>query len=434
MPSGVVQMANSMKHDDAARISQRPRWLILALLVSAVGLGVSAFSLAAQLGWISTPPAAVACGAPTPGAMRWFGIVAGIPAPWLTSMAFSLALVLCGLALLRPGRSGNVRKYLTAVALVNAAVCLSVGYQLLAVWRASCVPCVTAYGAGMLLLMLCLAASPSAVERLAPGVRRDLARLVQRPAIFLTMLGTGGVLAGLTVSVSRAAGEAGARALRQVNPQAIASLDMSRSTDRAVLKAWHENVGRLEIPASATNGVGGPGTRVLVIKFNDYSCSLCKQTSENYAPVFARLEREYPGAVAITQREFPLDRACNPSTPGRGQTGACDASLLALASRSREHHDSFVQWLYAHPKAPPAEMWATFKKMTGTVPSAQERATLMARLSEDITLGRQLGITLTPTFLVNGIRVNAVSANMFEEILRLEIERSRELSWRQPPQ
>ncbi len=165
-----------------------------------------------------------------------------------------------------------------------------------------------------------------------------------------------------------------------------------------------------------------------VIKFNDYGCGHCLATARAYAPVFARLQAEFPGAVTFEQREYPGEAACNPRLAGLGRPGACEAALLSYAAMARGRKEAFARWLYANPTANPRSVQQAFAEIVGPLPDAALRANLGERLEEDVVLAERLGVDATPVFWINGVLVNALPAHVFEALLRLELRDQRALS------
>ena len=65
--------------------------------------------------------------------------------------------------------------------------------------------------------------------------------------------------------------------------------------------------------------VPSEGAKVLIVKFNDFQCPACGHSYLSYKPILAKYEAQYPGAVRMVLKDYPLNPTCNSaSTPAYG--------------------------------------------------------------------------------------------------------------------
>jgi protein-disulfide isomerase len=164
---------------------------------------------------------------------------------------------------------------------------------------------------------------------------------------------------------------------------------------------------------------------VVVVKFNDYQCPPCRLTHERYTPVIARLQGDHPGAIKLLVKDFPLAAACNAAVTGSLHPAACDAAAAVRLARRGGKEAEMSDWLFAHqPSLTPDSVRAALRSITGRDHGADEYEAALAEVKQDAALGARLGVASTPTFFVNGMRVEAPTARLFEVALEYELART----------
>ncbi len=170
--------------------------------------------------------------------------------------------------------------------------------------------------------------------------------------------------------------------------------------------------------------VPAEGAKVLVVKFNDFQCPACGQSYLQYKPIFAKFEAERPGAVKLVLKDYPLNRDCN---DGLGQTihsAACEAAVAVRLAGAHNKTEAMEEWLYTHQPAmtPPSVRQAAHDIGQITDFEAKYQSTL-SLVKGDVALGRQLGIKSTPTFFINGVKVEgALPPQYFEQAIAYELQ------------
>jgi protein-disulfide isomerase len=144
---------------------------------------------------------------------------------------------------------------------------------------------------------------------------------------------------------------------------------------------------------------------VTVVEFSDFECPYCRRGAEAVREVHAK----HPDDVRLVFKNFPIDTACHDALLQQLHPFACRAAFLArCAGASRperfwQAHDA----LFAAPELSeevlagiPLELSIPQKELARCMASPE----VVSKVKEDISLGRSLGVTGTPTFFVNGRR------------------------------
>jgi protein-disulfide isomerase len=154
-------------------------------------------------------------------------------------------------------------------------------------------------------------------------------------------------------------------------------------------------VKRVEVPVGLSPSHGDPNALVTVVEFADFQCGYCARS----LPLQKRLLAEYPGRVRWVFKHFPLD----------SHTLAKGASRASLAAHAQgkfwEYHDR----LFANRQQLSPALQEQLARELG-LDLARFRVALqsdaLTRLvSDDTELGRKAGVQGTPTFFINGRKV-----------------------------
>jgi protein-disulfide isomerase len=121
-----------------------------------------------------------------------------------------------------------------------------------------------------------------------------------------------------------------------------------------------------------------------------------------------------------------LNRDCNDAIAQTMHPSACDAAVAVRLSLEHKKIEPMEEWLYSHQPAmtPPSVRQAA--RDIGQVSDfdARYQATL-SLVKGDVALGRQLGIKSTPTFFINGVKVEgALPPQYFDQAIAYELQRA----------
>jgi protein-disulfide isomerase len=168
------------------------------------------------------------------------------------------------------------------------------------------------------------------------------------------------------------------------------------------------------------------GAKVLIVKFNDFQCPACGHSYLAYKPILAKYESQYPGAVRMVLRDYPLNSQCNPNSPTTLHPAACDAAVAVRLARMRNKGEEMEDWLYTHQSGMtgPSVRQAA-RDIAGITDFDAKYASIMEQVKGDVGLGTQLGIHSTPTFFINGVKVEGEWApQYFDQAIAYELQQA----------
>lgn len=147
--------------------------------------------------------------------------------------------------------------------------------------------------------------------------------------------------------------------------------------------------------------LGTPGAPVTLVEFGDFECPYCRQT----APTIRTLMTEYGDRVQFIFRDFPLT-SIHTMAQEAAEAGACIWHLKpdsfwsfhdrAYQNQSLLSADSLIQWSV---QAGADET---------TVRACLTNATYANEVQEDLAAGINAGVRGTPTFFLNGRKIEGV--------------------------
>lgn len=159
---------------------------------------------------------------------------------------------------------------------------------------------------------------------------------------------------------------------------------------------------------------GSSQPTVRVVEFLDFQCPYCKQA----VPTVASLIKQYEGvAVQFSFRHFPIEST---------HPVAFDASLASLCAKEQNLFMPYHDILYEHQDQITPENLPVFAAAVGLDMERYSRCMADRRyastIRKDQSDGVSLGIVGTPTFFINGIKVEgAQEATVFQTIIDKEL-------------
>lgn len=252
----------------------------------------------------------------------------------------------------------------------------------------------------------------------AEAARRGLAveELVEREAAALGPVGDAEIAAFYEENRERV----GERSLEELSDTIRAYLESRRNQDAIeAIEARAEVVRFLEPPrfqvAAGGPAMGPPDARITIVEFSDFQCPFCQRAS---AVVKAVRER-YPGDVRLVYKQFPLE-TIHPQARAAAEASLCAADQ----DRFWEYHDK----LFENSKQLAEEDLVRYAGELELDPKRFEQCVAdrayRVQVDEDMELGRELGVSGTPAFFVNGIMLSgAKPLESFVEVIEAELER-----------
>ena len=396
---------------------------LFALACALVGLGASGTAAYVHYQHIADPGyisfcdvnASVSC---TQVYASRYGTFAGVSVAVFGVIWFAFATLLTLAILLgSPTVQESAPAYLFAASTIGLAVVLYLGYASLVILGLVCILCVVTYAAVIALFLISGAATSipmTTVPRRAVG---DLKGLRHSPLAMalaaLFLVGTASALAFFPREASSIVA-AGAPSSEPGDPA-------PSPTDQARLA---EFVRFYEAQPRMTLNVPAEGAKVLIVKFNDYLCPACGESFRAYKSVLAKYEASNPGAVRLVTRDFPLETECNTGGP---HPAACEAAVAVRLARPKGRAEALEEYLFANQQGMTADKVKQVARDVGQVTDfdARYQATL-EQVKADSAYGRQLGVGSTPTFFINGVKLDGMlPAVYFDQAIAYELGRAK---------
>ncbi len=344
-----------------------------------------------------------------------FSTVRGIPVALFGGMAFVVAalLAISGLTARQEVRE-SIPGYLFVLSTLSLAVILYLGYASFVLLKAVCLLCLTTYAAVIGLFLVSGAATSFPMTTLPRRASRDVRAFAGSPlAIIIAVLFLAGAATTLAWFPREAVAAPG-------DPAGQAAAPVPTQDQTSEFQRWYASQPRVPLI------VPPEGAKVLVVKFNDFQCPACGQSYLQYKPIFAKYEAEHPGQVKLVMKDYPLNRDCNEALGQSIHSAACEAAVAVRLARAHNKTEAMEEWLYTHQPAmtPPSVRQAA--RDIGQVADFDEKYQITLSLVKgDVALGRQLGIKSTPTFFINGVKVEgALPPQYFDQAIAYELQRA----------
>ncbi|MBC7693035.1 MAG: thioredoxin domain-containing protein [Methylotenera sp.] len=162
---------------------------------------------------------------------------------------------------------------------------------------------------------------------------------------------------------------------------------------------------------------------ITIVEFFDFQCPSCKQGAMNLHSILNR----YPNQVRLVLRYFPLDPACNRKMEHSLHIVGCEAARVAVCAHKQGKFVPVYESLFENQEGMKKGLPATIAANQGVNPAELETCVnspaTAQRISRDIEDAIQLGVQSTPTFFINGHKIEgaypvAVWENMIEKLLK----------------
>lgn len=144
-----------------------------------------------------------------------------------------------------------------------------------------------------------------------------------------------------------------------------------------------------------------PDSQVTFVEFLDFECEGCRAVY----PEIEKLRAEYGDRVNFVIRYFPLQAHVNAERAARAVEAA--AQQGQLEAMYRKMYDTQAQW--GEKQTPPDDVFRGFAAELGLDMPAFDAAyadpATLERIRLDMADGRALGVQGTPTFFLNGTRI-----------------------------
>jgi uncharacterized membrane protein/protein-disulfide isomerase len=339
-----------------------------------------------------------------------YAALAGVPVALLGALWYlAVLLVLAGSRWGWPSLKENSPGYVFLMSTAGLGFVLYMAYASLVLLKIVCLLCVVTYIAVAAMFIVSGTRTSYPMITIPRRLLQDAKAAVASPAALALMLV---FVVGATAAVAFFPRGAGGTA-----PAGGQSATADRQSE--FLRFW-ENAPRTQIPVSAD------GAAVVIVRFSDYQCPACAQSYKEYKPILSRYSAQYPGAIKVVQKDYPLETECNSGLGRDIHLAACEAAAAVRAARAKGRGEAMEDWLYTnHQILTPAAVRQAAAEVGGVTDFDAQYSSLIASVKGDIALGVILGIKQTPTFYINGIKLEgALPVPYLEMALQQELKRA----------
>ena len=387
------------------------RSALLALTFALVGLGASVAAAYVHYQVLQNPlytsfcdiNSTVSC---TEVYQSRFGTLLGVPVSIFGGIWFVCAALLSvGSTVARPQVRESIPGYLFAMSTLALAAALYLLYASVFILKAYCPMCLLTDAAIIGLFIVSGAATSIPMTTLPGRLTRDLRVLVGSPlAIAVTVLFLAGAVTTLAFFPREGSSEPGAAA--------AATADQRNELEQFMATATR-------IPLIIPRG----SAKVLIVKFNDFQCPACGHSYLSYKPILAKYESQNPGAVRMVLNDYPLNPNCNTAS-SMVHPAACHAAVAVRLAREHNRGEQMEDWLYTHqPEMTPDSVKKAAREVGQITDFDARYAATLELVKADVALGNQLDIHSTPTFFINGVKVEGEWATQyFDEAIAYELQ------------
>lgn len=160
--------------------------------------------------------------------------------------------------------------------------------------------------------------------------------------------------------------------------------------------------------------LGPSSAAVTIVEFGDFQCPFCKLAASDLRDIRA----QFPGKVAVVFRQFPLP--IHPFAAAAARASECAARQGTF--------EKYAEVLFDSQAAFGRTTWSEFAEEAGVPNAAAFQACLSdpsvgALVLKDAAAGERLGVTATPTFLINSLEVTGYPGKAkIEEFVRSALD------------
>jgi uncharacterized membrane protein len=347
-----------------------------------------------------------------------YGSVLGVPvaaggAIWSAAV---LLLAFWGMRQPRSDQAGRVAGYIFGLATIGLAAVFYFAYASFFVLGQACPVCMTMYVsvAGIFLVSASAATSLTSIPK---RLGEDFAAMTRsQTATTLAVVWLAASIALLVLFRPQTldaiqepvAAEAPAEpVLETLSPEQIAEWDKYLDSQMPVTEL---------LPTGEV--------KVRVVKFNDYQCPACRQTWALYRGIIARYEAEYPGTFIYESRDFPLELECGAGNAGHG--ASCEAAAAVRMARANNKHKELEAWLFNNQsfEMTREDVKRGLSEVAQITNFDEQYPKVIDEVRADAQLGQKLGVSSTPTFYINGIKLGSLRPTYFDATIQHALKKA----------
>ena len=361
-----------------------------------------------------------------------YGSVRGVPVAAGGVVWSTLVLLLAGWGMRKPKSDAatQVGEYVFLLSVVGLEVVLYYGYTAYFVMQKVCLLCTATY-VGVFGVFFVSAGATSMPFTSIPGrLLRDARSLLSTPAaLALTLLwlaGSASLVAFFpreeaTEGATEATASAAAPAAAPGEPAQAVPAGQAKvlsAVQKADFERWYAAQPVTPVVMASD------GAKVVVMKFNDYQCPPCRQTYLNYKAIAQKFTASHPGQVKFVTRDFPLEPECNSGGPHKA---SCEAAAAVRMARQKGRAEALEDWLFDNqPAMNPDLVRQGVRQVAGVTDFDARYAAVLEQVKGDIRYAQSLGVNRTPTFFINGRKIEGgLDPEFFEAAIAYELAHAK---------
>jgi len=377
------------------------RGALLCLVLSLLGISVCAYLVFLHLGLLRGELlGGIACG--TSGSFNCHAVTSspwsawfGMPLSFWGLIGYIGTLTLALLVWAAPDCRTNALTVLVAVSSLFIAIdAILFGVMALQI-RYFCPLCLSTYAINLGLLVSALwslGTSLGSALQQAPRALISLLPSRKQPAT---------LLAALVLCV----------AIASIVGLHVATVFVAQG-DRAVLrKQLHDfvaNQPQVSVDTASDPAVGPVNAPLQLVEFSDLFCPVCQRASK-FNTIMLAAHRD---AIHFVFKHFPLDMNCNDTVTRSVHPGACLAAAATECAHQQgkfwPFHDRIFEKGHDYDPTNLSRDAVQLGLNTTQFERCMSSGAGMEAVKQDIAEGKRLGITSTPTYIVNGLKVPGV--------------------------
>lgn len=185
----------------------------------------------------------------------------------------------------------------------------------------------------------------------------------------------------------------------------------------------------LDIKSGVTDAgypwIGAENPKIAIIEYTDYMCFQCRKM--HY--FLRRLVAQYPERIRLIHRHFPLDREYNPLVGIPFHSGSGKMAIIAIYAQFKNQFWEVSDLLFQLAEQKKDFNTKTISEFMNIKPlelvSALNNKMLRIRLKHDIAVGLEMGITGTPSFVIDGnVYLGTIPADILKKVDFIDVENS----------
>lgn len=188
-------------------------------------------------------------------------------------------------------------------------------------------------------------------------------------------------------------------------------------------KAPEVTPGKLSTPVKADEWMrGNKDAKVTLVEYSDFQCPACR----GWEPEVQAILQEFGTHIRLVYRHYPLTQI-HPNAQMAAQAG----EAAGLQGKFWEMHDTLFANQPTWEGQPPDVVQATFadyaRQLGLNVDEFNKDLnsdSVISGVTDDAKSGDAAGVNATPTFFLNGIKLNSTSNDDFRKSIRAAVDAS----------